>query len=101
MKMIDLTPLFNALVAVSMAAITAYIIPWIKSRTTAEQQETANTWVKIAVQAAEQLYKGSGKGAIKKQYVLDYLESKGFTLDATSIDNMIEAAVLELNKGVL
>ncbi len=99
--MINLTPIVNALLAVLAVLITVYLIPWIKSQTTEKQREEINAWVKIAVQAAEQLYKGSGQGEQKKQYVLDYLASKGFTIDADSIDKMIEAAVLEINKGVL
>ena len=99
--MIDVTPLANALIMVLAVLITVYLIPWIKSQTTEKQREEINAWVKIAVQAAEQLYKGSGQGEQKKQYVLEYLASKGFTIDADSIDKMIEAAVLEINKGVL
>ena len=99
--MIDLTPLVNALIMVLAVLITAYLIPWIKSQTTEKQREEIDAWVKIAVQAAEQLYKGAGKGEEKKAYVLDYLNKKGFTIDAESIDKMIEAAVLEINKGVL
>lgn len=99
--MINLTPIVNALLTVLAVLITVYLIPWIKSQTTEKQREEINAWVKIAVQAAEQLYKGAGQGEQKKQYVLDYLASKGFTIDADSIDKMIEAAVLEINKGVL
>ena len=36
-------------------------------------------------------------GEKKKQYVLDFLADKGFTLDPNSINAMIEAAVKELN----
>ncbi len=99
--MIDLTPIAISVIAVVSLAITTYLIPWLKSRTTAAQRENINEWIKIAVLAAEQIYKGDHRGPEKKKYVLDYLESKGFTLDASSIDKMIEATVLELNRGVL
>ena len=33
----------------------------------------------------------------KKEYVLEYLNKKGFTVDYDTIDNLIENAVLELN----
>lgn len=99
--MIDLTPLISAVIAVLAVIITVYLVPWLKSRTTAQERQEINAWVKIAVQAAEQIYKGSGKGAEKKQFVLDYLQDKGFTVDLSTIDKMIEACVLELNKGVL
>ncbi len=99
--MIDLTPIANAIIAVVAVAITVYLVPWIRNRTTAAQREEINAWVKIAVQAAEQLYKGSGRGPDKKQYVLDFLAQKNLKIELTELDKMIEAAVLEINKGVL
>ncbi len=99
--MIDLTPIANAIIAVVAVAITVYLVPWIKSQTTEKQREEINAWVKIAVQAAEQLYKGSGRGPDKKQYVLDFLAQKNLKIELTELDKMIEAAVLEINKGVL
>ena len=54
-------------------------------------------WVKIGVAAAEQLYKGAGRGEEKKQYVIDFLKQKGFKVDEESVINAIEAAVKQLN----
>ena len=98
--MFDITPIVEALFAL-LAAVVAYIlIPYIKSKTTVEQQQTINGWVRIAVAAAEQIYDGEGRGAEKKQHVIQFLADKGFKLDEDSIDAMIEAAVLELNSGL-
>ncbi len=99
--MIDLTPIANAIIAVVAVAITVYLVPWIRNRTTAAQREEINAWVKIAVQAAEQIHRGSGKGPERKQYVLDFLAQKNLKIELTELDKMIEAAVLEINKGVL
>jgi len=99
--MIDLTPIANAVIAVVAVAITVYLVPWIRNRTTAAQREEINAWVKIAVQAAEQIYRGSGKGPERKQYVLDFLAQKNLKIDLSELDKMVEAAVLEINKGVL
>lgn len=98
--MFDITPIVEAIFAL-LAAVVAYIlIPYIKSKTTEEQRQNINGWIKIAVAAAEQIYVGAGRGAEKKLYVLDFLESKGFKIDENSVDAMIEAAVLELNSGL-
>lgn len=98
--MFDITPIVEAIFAL-LAAVVAYIlIPYIKSKTTEEQRQNINGWIKIAVAAAEQIYVGSSRGMEKKQYVLDFLETKGFKLDENSVDAMIEAAVLELNSGL-
>lgn len=68
------------------------MIPWLKSKTTKEQQEYLLATIRVLVYAAEQLY-GSGKGATKLQYVQDELESRGLSVDIPAI----EAAVREMN----
>ena len=39
LSMIDLTPVLQALIALLASIITVKVIPWLKSRTTREQQE--------------------------------------------------------------
>lgn len=98
----DITTIIEAAAALVAAVITAVVIlPYIKSRTTAQQQAEINAWVKIAVTAAEQIYRGSGRGEEKKAHVLNWLAEHGITLDEDRIDALIEAAVYELNHGVL
>jgi len=55
-------------------------------------------WVNVAVSAAEQLFREPGAGAEKKQFVQEFLESKGYTYDSAAVDLMIEAAVLNLRQ---
>ena len=62
----DMTSIMQALAALFVAVVTAVVIPYIKSRTTAEQQEKINLWVSLAVQAAEQIFQGTGLGTQKK-----------------------------------
>ena len=99
---IDITPIIEAAAAVIAAIITVVVVPYIKSRTTAQQQQEINAWVKIAVTAAEQIYKGHDRGEEKKAYVIEWLREHGITVDADKLDAMIEAAVYELtNNGLL
>ena len=93
----DITPIVEAVVAVVCAVVTCVLIPYIKSKTTAEQQAEINAWVKIAVSAAEQIYTGSGRGEEKKEYVINWLREHGITVDEAKLDALIEAAVYELN----
>ncbi len=93
----DITPVVNAVIALAAAVVTAFVIPWVKSKTTAAQREEINYWVKIAVTAAEQIYLGAGKGKEKKKYVLDFLAEKNLKIDEESVDLMIESAVKEMN----
>lgn len=100
--MIDFTPVLQAVVGLCAAIITTFVVPYIKSKTTKEQQTQINEWVRIAVSAAEQVYEGPGKGDEKKAYVLTWLSNHGISIDADKLDAMIEAAVYELtNTGLI
>ena len=94
--MIDLTPIMEAIIALVVAVITAFVIPWLKGKIDADKLEQIELWVTVAVEAAEQLYNGTGRGEEKKAYVVKFLQEKGFTLDPDSLDKLIEAAVFNL-----
>lgn len=95
----DITIIIEAVFALVAAVITAIVIPYIKSRTTAQQQAEINAWVEIAVTAAQQLYH-QADGAARKEYVKDFLAGKGYDVDGEEIDNAIEAAVLRLHQAL-
>ena len=97
--MIDLTDVIYAAIVLVMAIITTFVIPYIKTKTTQAQFDNIKTLVKVAVQAAEMIYVETGMGASKKAYVVEYLNSKGYNLDTDTINNLIEAAVLELKQS--
>lgn len=101
MNTIDITPILNAAIALIGAVVTAFLIPWIKSKTSAAQREDLMGWAKIGVAAAEQLFVGQGRGKEKKAAVLEFLKDKGFTVNMDSVNNAIEAAVKLLNAGEL
>lgn len=97
----NITPIIEAVAALLAAVITAVVVPYIKSKTTTDQQRQINTWVQIAVSAAEQIYAGSGRGEEKKAYVIEWLRQHGVTVDADKLEAMIEAAVYDLKNGVV
>lgn len=99
--MTDITPIVNAVIALAAAVVTAFVIPWIKSNTTEKQRQQLISWAKIGVAAAEQLYKGAGRGEQKKNYVLDFLQEKGYNISVQEVNNAIEAAVQQLNAAGL
>ena len=94
--MIDLTRIVVAILTLIISMVSAFLIPYLKTKIGAEKLENIRFWVNIAVEAAEQIYAGSGKGKEKKEYVLKFLNSKGFTLNTDEIENIIEATVLKL-----
>lgn len=97
----DLTPILEALALLVAAVITTVVIPFIKSKTTSAQQQEINSWVKIAVFAAEQIFNGSGRGDEKKAYVQNFLAERGFKLDEARVDALIESAVFEMKNGII
>lgn len=94
--MIDLTQVVVAFLTLIISMVSVVLIPYLKTKIGAEKLETIRFWVDVAVEAAEQIYVGSGRGKEKKEYVLKFLNSKGFTLNTDEIENIIEATVLKL-----
>ena len=92
--MIDLTSILQTVIALLAALITARLVPWIKSKTTAQQQATLAMVVDVLVYAAEQIY-GSDTGQQKVQYVRSELEKRGYAVDIAQI----EAAVRKMNQA--
>ena len=90
--MIDLTPVFQAFIALMGALVTYKLVPWLKAKLSSEQQTAMLSAVKILVYAAEQIY-GAGKGEDKLQYVESELKSRGYEVDRAAI----EATVRELS----
>lgn len=89
----------TALIALIGAIITYVIVPYIKSKTTENQRENVKFWVQVAVGAAEQIYKEKGQGKLKKEYVLDFLNSKGIKITDEQLDVLIEATVYQIKQG--
>lgn len=92
----DITPILEAVIALAAALLSVFAIPWIKNKVGAQNMDQLLAWVEIAVSAAEQLY-DAAHGSEKKEYVLKFLEDKGYDVDTEEIDNAIEAAVLHLH----
>ena len=72
--------------------ITIYIIPMLK-------EKKLYQYVTIAVQAAEQIFSGSGLGKEKFSYVKEWIQEK-FKIRDEDLEKIIESAVYELNTNV-
>lgn len=93
---IDLTFIVEAILALLATLITVKLIPYIKSKTTAEQQAKIQAAINTAVYAAEQLF-GAGRGEEKLDWALKNLESQGIKIDSAAVRAGIEAAVKALS----
>lgn len=92
----NITEILEGFVYVMVAIVSLVVIPFIKRKIGAENMDEFLRWVEIAVAAAEQLY-DSAQGAAKKEYVMDYLAMKGFTVNESELHLAIEAAVNRLH----
>ncbi|MEI6296270.1 MAG: phage holin, LLH family [bacterium] len=86
-----------AIISILGTLVTSFLVPYIKSKTTAEQLANVKFWVEIAVKAAEQIFDIPESGEDKKAYVLKFLATKGIVLTVEELNALIESAVKELN----
>lgn len=91
---INLTPIIQAIITLLAALVTYKLVPWIKARTTAEQQAILLTTTRTLVFAAEQIY-GPLKGKEKLLYVKGKLAQKGYSVDIDAIEAMVREMNIE------
>ena len=92
----NITEILEAFVYLIAVALSMFVIPVIKNKVGAQNMDEFLKWVDIAVAAAEQLY-SSTQGTAKKNYVLNYLTTKGFEVDELELHIAVEAAVNRLH----
>lgn len=101
--MTNLTAVFDALVRLFFALLTAFALPrvlsLINAKLDAEQRRRLSDAAAVAVGAAEQLY-NSSQAREKKHYVLALLHEQGFDVDFDAVDAAIEAEVLRLHAAI-
>ena len=93
----DITNVFTAFVALLMAALSAFVIPWLRRQMAAEDLDDLLVWVEIAVAAAQQLYH-SCDGEKRLQHALGVLADKGFDINDKAVRSAVEAEVLKLHR---
>lgn len=86
---IDLTPIINAALVLIGAILTTKLMPYLKARMTAEQYARMDAAIKVAVYAAEEVYRG-GHGEEKLAYAESYLKGKGFEVDLAQIKAAVQ-----------
>ena len=97
---IDITAILQAIITLITLLLTAFVIPWLRTKIGEAKMAEFLKWVEIGVKAAEQLY-DSTMTVEKKQYVLSFLNSKGVTYTAAEVDAAIEAAVIKLHNELI
>lgn len=93
----DYTTIIEIIISLFSAIITAFVIPVLKQKLSAEKREKLLFWVQTAINAAEQIY-GSKTGEQKKDYVVSFLLSKGIVFDIDEVNTLIESEVYKLTQ---
>lgn len=96
----DLTLIIKIVIMILTAVGMYFVIPFLKAKTTSSELESLIEFVTVGVRAAEMMYKETGMGAKKKEYVVEYLKELGYTVDVNEIDAMIEGAVFDLKNSL-
>ena len=94
--MIDITQIIVAVIGLIGLVLSGVVFPLLRSKLTAQQQETLFALVRTGVFAAEQLFPMEKMGAEKLEYVKNYLNGLGYDADTVEVRAAIEAAVKEL-----
>ncbi len=96
----DITTLLEIAITVISAILTGFLIPFVRSRLSAEKNEKLAFWIKTAVNAAEQIFKNNEKAGIKKKdWVVQFLLSKGIVFDVDEVTALIESEVYKLSES--
>lgn len=88
---------------VAFLLISGIVLPYIKTLKDFKEMDLITKTINMAVKAAEQTIKGSGKGQIKKAEVKEvvnaWLSKVGITVSDELIDVIIEDAVYVMNSN--
>lgn len=93
--MIDWTGIRDILLALILGVISLTLVPYIRAKVGEVKWAEIIQWVKVAVAAAEMLYKDK-PGEIKKTYARQVLDAAGIDPDVTQVDAAIESEVYAL-----
>lgn len=89
-ELYDLTPLLEAIIGLVIMICARYFVPWLKSKLGQQKYNVTIEIVRMLVMAAEQLYKGSGRGEAKLQFVEAELAARGYKIDRAAIEAMVK-----------
>lgn len=101
MDKMDITPILELVVKLIFALITIFLVPKLKelisTKVAESDQKKIIRWVELAVQAAEEAERsGLIDKKAKYQYAKSFLEARGVTFDADTMQALIDSTVWEL-----
>lgn len=90
------------IIPIALSLITGFVIPWLRSKIGNEKLIIIVKWVTYAVKCAELIFNGEKQGALRKEYVIDFINSmfnkRRKVITDEQINVLIEYAVKELKE---
>lgn len=101
MDKMDITPILELVVKLIFTLITIFLVPKLKelisTKVAESDQKKIIRWVELAVQAAEEAERsGLIDKKAKYQYAKNFLEARGVTFDADTMQALIDSTCWEL-----
>lgn len=101
MDKMNITPILELVVKLIFTLITIFLVPKLKelisTKVAESDQKKIIRWVELAVQAAEEAERsGLIDKEAKYQYAKSFLEARGATFDADTMQALIDSTVWEL-----
>lgn len=98
----NITEIISFVLTLIAVLVSAFVIPYLKTKLSEAQRKRIMEYVSVAVMAAEKLFPnvdGEKMGKEKLEYVANFLETKGIYFDVDDVSDeirvMIEGAVNE------
>ena len=97
----DITVILELIIKLIFAVLTIFVVPKLKTLLSAKVAESDQKkllrWAELAVQAAEEAERsGLIDKKAKYQYAKDFLEKRGVTFDADTMQALIDSTCWEL-----
>lgn len=78
------------------------MVPYLKTLKEDKRYASLVSMIEVAVRAAEQTYKESGKGAVKREEVLTFVQNwikeQGINVSYEQLDQLLEACVYQMKQ---
>lgn len=98
-----LLTIVGAVLTIIITLVSAYVIPYLKQKISAEDLATLKSYIELAVRCADQIYTVE-EWQEKKQYVKDYIikvvdEKLHIKLTDADLETLIEGCVRQIHYG--
>ena len=96
----DITPILEIVITIVVITFSSYVLPYLIKRFGIAKIQDAYSIIKLLVESAEQTTTIKEAGKQKKAQVIERLKDYNIKIDESKVSELIESAVLEMNKNL-